>query len=293
MLARLLGEDVQIEVRSEEGLWPVKLDRSQVEQILMNLAVNARDAMPRGGSLTIATRNVVIDSPTLFAGSTAEPGPYVELLVQDTGLGMDVRTTARIFEPFYSTKQQGRGTGLGLAIVRGIASQNGGHVAVVSELERGTVFRLLFPRTREVASIAPASDSTPLKGGVETILLVEDDQWIRELARKILVELGYHVIECASPGEALKRADTQAVDLLLTDVIMPEISGAELARLLTQERPDLAVLFMSGYAEDEIVHRGVVDPGISLLAKPFGPDSLARAVRKQLDDHSFSQRKSS
>jgi len=291
MLARLLGEDVELEVRSEQDLWSVKLDRSQVEQILLNLAVNAHDAMPRGGSLTIATSNLVIETPTLFAGSMVQPGSYVELSVQDTGLGMDVRTTARIFEPFYSTKEQGRGTGLGLAIVRGIASQSGGHVAVQSEVGRGTVFRLLFPRSREVPSVTPPTDSTPAKGGAETILLVEDDPWIRDLARRILLDLGYHVIECASASEALKRTDTQTVDLLLTDVIMPEISGPELARLLSEERPHLAVLFMSGYAEDEIVHRGVVDPGVSLLPKPFGPDSLARAVRKQLDDHSFLQRK--
>jgi two-component system cell cycle sensor histidine kinase/response regulator CckA len=293
MLARLLGEDVELGVRSTGALWPVKLDRSQVEQILMNLAVNSRDAMPRGGSFTIATKNVVLQTPTLFVGSTAEPGSYVELSVQDTGLGMDVRTTARIFEPFYSTKQQGRGTGLGLAIVRGIASQSGGHVAVDSEVGRGTHFRLLFPRSRETPTLAPTSAVTPVKGGTEKVLLVEDDPWIRELARKILVDLGYRVIDCASPAEALKRAETEAVDLLLTDVIMPAISGPELARLLTEQRPELAVLFMSGYAEDEIVHRGVVDPGVSLLAKPFGPDSLARAVRKQLDDHAFSHRKSS
>jgi CheY-like chemotaxis protein len=220
-----------------------------------------------------------------------EPGSYVELSVHDTGLGMDAPTSARIFEPFYSTKQQGRGTGLGLAIVRGIASQSSGHVTVESEVGRGTVFRLLFPRSREEPTTALAAEDTPPKGGAETILLVEDDPWIRELARKILVELGYRVIACATPGEALKCAELQTFDLLLTDVIMPEISGAELARLLSEERPDLTVLFMSGYAEDEIVHRGVVDAGVSLLPKPFGPDSLARAVRKQLDEPSLSRRK--
>ena len=293
MLGRLLGEDVHLEVRSDDELWPVKLDRNQVEQILMNLAVNARDAMPRGGSLTIATKNTVITTPTLFVGSTAEPGSYVELSVHDTGLGMDVRTTARIFEPFYSTKEQGRGTGLGLAIVRGIASQSGGHVAVESEVGRGTTFRLLFPRSREVATFAAAADSTPPKGGSESILLVEDDPWIRDLARRILVELGYRVFECASAAEGLKRAEAEHIDLLLTDVIMPEISGAELARLLVGRQPALTVLFMSGYAEDEIVHRGVVNPGVSLLPKPFRPDSLARAVRKQLDDHAIFRRKSS
>jgi two-component system, cell cycle sensor histidine kinase and response regulator CckA len=285
MLARLLGEDVELEVRSEPGLWAVKVDRSQLEQILMNLAVNSRDAMPRGGSFKVDIGNTVLHAPTSFVGSTAEPGSYVELSVRDTGIGMDVRTTARIFEPFYSTKEEGRGSGLGLSIVRGIASQCGGHVAVESEVGTGTVFRLLFPRSREAPSLVPSSDATPAEGGVENILLVEDDPWIRELARKILLELGYHVIECASPGEALKRADTESVDLLLTDVIMPECSGPELARLLAERRPGLAVLFMSGYAEDEIVHRGVVDPGVSLLPKPFGPDALARAVRKQLDHH--------
>jgi CheY-like chemotaxis protein len=293
MLARLLGEDVELEVRSEPGLWAVKVDRNQLEQILMNLAVNSRDAMPRGGSFTVLTRNVVLNEPTSFVGTTAEPGAYVELSVRDTGIGMDVRTTARIFEPFYSTKQQGQGTGLGLAIVRGIAGQSGGHVAVESEVGRGTLFRLLFPRSRETPSFLSARDAAkPAEGGAERILLVEDDPWIRDLARKILLERGYDVVECASPAEALKRADTESVDLLLTDVIMPEINGPELARLLSQRMPGLAVLFMSGYAEDEIVHRGVVDPGISLLPKPFGPDALARAVRNQLDNHSFSHRKS-
>jgi len=292
MLTRLLGEDVELEVHSEPGLWAVKIDRNQLEQILMNLAVNSRDAMPRGGSFTVFTRNVALHEPASFVGSTAEPGPYVELSVRDTGIGMDVRTTARIFEPFYSTKEQGQGTGLGLAIVRGIAGQSGGHVAVESEVGRGTLFRLLFPRSRETPSFILARDATPPEGGVERILLVEDDPWIRDLARKILLERGYDVVECASPAEALRRTDTESVDLLLTDVIMPEINGPELARLLSERRPGLAVLFMSGYAEDEIVHRGVVDPGVSLLPKPFGPDALARAVRNQLDNHSFSQRKS-
>ncbi|MET0591624.1 MAG: ATP-binding protein, partial [Polyangiaceae bacterium] len=293
MLSRLLGEDISIDVRLDDELWAVKLDRSQVEQILMNLVVNARDAMPRGGSLTIATRNVCLDAPVVFAGSTADPGSYVELSVQDTGLGMDVRTSARIFEPFYSTKQRGRGTGLGLAIVRGIAGQSGGHVAVDSEIGRGTTFRLLFPRSREMVSAPPSVDVAAPKGGRERILLVEDDPWIRDLARKILLELGYTVVDCASPAEALDRGKKESIDLLLTDVIMPEISGPELARLLTAGQPGLAVLFMSGYAEDEIVHRGVVDPGVVLLPKPFRPDSLARAVRKQLDDNAVAARKTS
>jgi two-component system cell cycle sensor histidine kinase/response regulator CckA len=284
---------VHLEVRIADDLWPVKLDRSQVEQILLNLAVNARDAMPRGGTLHIATNNVALETSTLFVGSTAEPGSYVELRVEDTGLGMDVRTSARIFEPFYSTKQQGRGTGLGLAIVRGIISQSGGHVAVESKVGEGTLFRLLFPRSTEAPSIAPASDSTSSRGGTETILLVDDDLWIRDLARKILVELGYRVIECASPGEALRRAKGEPIDLLLTDVFLPEISGPELARLVGREWPTAAVLFMSGYAEDEIVHRGVVDPGVALLPKPFGPESLARAVRKRIDEHRRDARKSS
>jgi PAS domain S-box-containing protein len=293
MLSRLLGEDIQIEVRVDEGLWPAKLDRSQVEQILMNLVANARDAMPRGGSLTISARNVALDSPLVFAGSTAEPGSYVELSVEDTGLGMDVGTKSRIFEPFFSTKQRGRGTGLGLAIVRGIAGQSGGHVAVESELGRGTKFRLLFPRSREMPSIAAAADRAPPKGGRETILLVEDDPAIRDLARKILVDFGYRVIECPAAAEALNRAKCEPIDLLLTDVIMPEISGVELARLVAEVHPGLPVLFMSGYAEYEIVHRGVVDAGVVLLPKPFGPDSLARAVRKQLDENAVGARKSS
>ena len=293
MLSRLLGEDIQLEYREEDGLLPVKLDRTPVEQILMNLVVNARDAMPRGGSLSIMLRNVVLTAPTVFAGSTAEAGSYVELAVQDTGLGMDVRTTARIFEPFFSTKQQGRGTGLGLAIVRSIAAQSAAHVAVQSEVGRGTLFRVLFPSSRETPSAPVTSVIPTVRGGNETILLVEDDPWLRELARKILADLGYRVIGCASAAEALARGSVETVDLLVTDVIMPEISGPELARLLTETRPEIAVLFMSGYAEDEIVHRGVVDRGVSLLSKPFKPDALARAVRKQLDEHAVAARKSS
>jgi two-component system, cell cycle sensor histidine kinase and response regulator CckA len=281
MLERLIGEGVRLDVRSEPGLWNVKVDLGQVEQILINLAVNARDAMPRGGTLTLAVRNRDIDAPAVFGGLAVEPGCYVELSIHDTGLGMDDRTSARIFEPFYSTKTEGRGTGLGLAIVRGIVSKSQGHVWVESELGRGSTFRLLFPRSREPLGTDLPPLEVPPSRGSETILLVEDDASVRALTSKILRERGYQVIECAGAAEALNHAEGD-FDLLLTDVVMPEIYGPELARLLVAKQPGLAVLYMSGYAEHEMLQRGVVEPGV--LSKPFGPDALATKIRRVLDD---------
>jgi PAS domain S-box-containing protein len=290
MLTRLIGEDIQLRMLPDPASWYVKLDVGQVEQILINLAVNARDAMPRGGRLTLATHNLELDVPTLFGGTLASPGQYVELSVEDTGLGMDDATRARIFEPFYTTKHTGRGTGLGLAIVRGITSQNDGHVLVGSELGRGSSFRLLFPRSHESPRAKPESKPARARGGFETILLVEDDVQVRALTSKILIDRGYDVIECGGAAEALARADARVIDLLLSDVIMPEISGPELARLLTEKYPDLAVLFMSGYAEHEVLHSGVVNPGVSLIPKPFGPEALACRVRERLDQRGGQQR---
>ena len=289
MLERLIGEGVRLEVRSEPKLWNVKVDTGQVEQILINLAVNARDAMPRGGTLTLATRNREIEAPAVLGGSAVDPGSYVELSIHDTGLGMDDRTRARIFEPFYSTKSEGRGTGLGLAIVRGIMSKSQGHVWVESELGRGSTFRLLFPRAGEPLRAELPPLSVPPSGGSETILLVEDDASVRALTSKVLRERGYRVIECAGAAEALNQAEA-GVHLLLTDVVMPEINGPELAGLLVEKYPGLAVLYMSGYAEHEMLQRGLVETGV--LSKPFGPEALARAVRRVLDDSQRQQRRS-
>ncbi len=289
MLGRLIGEGVHLDVRSQPELWNVKVDLGQVEQILINLAVNARDAMPRGGTLTLAATNREIEAPAVFGGGTVEPGCYVELSIHDTGLGMDDRTSARIFEPFYSTKTEGRGTGLGLAIVRGIVSKSQGHVWVESELGRGSTFRLLFPRSREpLGTEVPPVDAPPSRGS-ETILVVEDDASVRALTSKILRERGYRVIECAGAAEALSQAEA-GFELLLTDVVMPEINGPELARLLVAKHPGLAVLYMSGYAEHEMLQRGVVESGV--LSKPFGPEALATTVRRLLDDRMREQRKS-
>jgi PAS domain S-box-containing protein len=289
MLERLIGEGIHLDVRSQPGLWNVKVDLGQVEQILINLAVNARDAMPRGGTLTLAATNREIEAPAVFGGLTLEPGCYVELSIHDTGLGMDHRTSARIFEPFYSTKTEGRGTGLGLAIVRGIVSKSQGHVWVESELGRGSTFRLLFPRTGEPLGIEAPPLEVPPSRGSETILLVEDDASVRALTSKILRERGYRVIECAGAAEALRQAEA-GFELLLTDVVMPEINGPELARLLVARHPGLAVLYMSGYAEHEMLQRGVAQPDV--VSKPFGPEALATRVRSVLDDRTRKQRKS-
>jgi PAS domain S-box-containing protein len=294
MIERLMGEDILLEVHAEASLPHVLLDRSQVDQILMNLAVNARDAMPRGGTLRIEIAQSFLDERAPSAGSLS-PGHYVELSVRDTGLGMGPDVRARIFEPFFSTKHRTSGTGLGLAIVKGIAAQSGGDISVESEVGRGTVFRLRFPvcDEPEPSSREPASPRALTTQKLETILVVEDDTPVRLLVAKMLRLQKYRVLETGTPAEALEIANKERVDLLLTDVVMPEISGPELARILVEQHPEIAVLYMSGYAEHEIVHRGIVDPHVALLTKPFSSDALGRRVRECLDQHVSSRRKSS
>jgi two-component system, cell cycle sensor histidine kinase and response regulator CckA len=289
MLERLIGEDIQLEVCVASDLPYVLLDSGQVDQILMNLAVNARDAMPRGGTLKIELATTLIASDDMFE-EKLPPGRYVSLSVQDSGVGMEPEIAERIFEPFYSTKRQGTGTGLGLAIVRGIAAQSGGDVSVRSELGQGTTFRLRFPVCGAVPEGTPrAAEKTPVRAsrGSETILVVEDDSQVRTLVAKILRQRGYRVLESSGAAAALRIAENQSFDLLLSDVVMPEISGPELSRLLAAGRPDIAVLFMSGYAEHEIVHRGIVNPQVSLLSKPFSAEALLQSVRECLDQNSL------
>jgi len=283
MLRRLVGEDLDVIVTMEPGLGPVRADPSQLQQVIMNLVVNARDAMPRGGSLTISTANAWFDDASQAPPGFA-PGPYVVLVISDTGCGMDSETQSKIFEPFFTTK--GHGTGLGLSTVYGIVKQNVGHIQVHSEPGQGSTFKIYLPRLSDETEV-PLSDPAepaPIRGA-ETILLVEDEDGVRELARQILQLNGYIVLQAARADEALQisRAHDGRIDLLLTDVIMPQMNGRQLAELLTRQRPDLRVVYMSGYAEDVIVHQGALDPSLILVEKPFTPSVLARTVRQVLD----------
>jgi two-component system cell cycle sensor histidine kinase/response regulator CckA len=280
MLRRLLGEDVELVSVPGAGLGRVCVDVSHLEQVIMNLAVNARDAMPGGGALTIETANVVLD-----AGVDVRPGRYVMLAMTDTGSGMDRATQARIFDPFFTTKPIGKGTGLGLSTVFGIVQQCGGHITVYSEPGHGTTFKLYFPRVdAEADRIEPVAPPRSLRGE-ETILLVEDEDAVRKVACGILRRNGYDVIETANAGEALLVVESHGgrIDLLLTDVVMPQMSGPELARRLGAVRPDLRVLCMSGYTDDSVVRHGLIDGGTPFLQKPLTPDGLARKVREVLD----------
>ena len=285
MLRRLVGEDVEFTTRLEPALWPVKIDPGQIDQVLMNLAANARAAMPRGGTLTIETHDVEVGPGEARLYPELTPGPYVLLSVSDTGVGMDEETRAHVFEPFFTTRVEG--TGLGLATVYGIVQQSGGQIWVESEPGRGTIFRLAFPRSEEPleSALAPVPLAPSGSRGHETILLVEDEDAVRGLVRRTLEGAGYRILEAAAPSEALRlvAAHQGSLDLVLTDVVLPEMSGRELAARLHESRPDTAVLYVSGYDEDAVVHHGVLDSDIAFLAKPFSPDELARRVRQLLD----------
>jgi CheY-like chemotaxis protein len=252
----------------------------------MNLALNARDAMPDGGTLTFETANVSIDEAISRTHADAKPGAYVVLAVSDTGSGMDPETVRQLFEPFFTTKEQGKGTGLGLATIHGIVNQHGGHVSVESDAGMGTTFRIYLPRAEEVPKRAVEPEGLGEEArGEETVLVVEDERKVRNLARDILAEQGYRVIaaEDVEDAQRLARDFGAAIDLLLTDVVMPRMNGRELYARIARERPDIRVLYMSGYAEDAIGDRGVLDSGIHFVRKPFSPRSLTRKVREALD----------
>ena len=285
LLRRLIREDIEVATVLDSAAGRVKADAGQIEQVLLNLAVNASDAMPNGGWLTITTGNVTLDEAYARTHAEVEPGPYVMLSVSDTGHGMTAEVQAHIFEPFFTTKEVGRGTGLGLATVYGIARQSGGHITVSSELERGTVFKLYLPRVEDAPGIAePELLPQIARRGSETVLLVEDDEPLRTLARAILSIQGYTVLDATSPGEALRLAEAHPgpIHILLTDVVMPQMNGRQVADHLLVARPALKVLFMSGYTEGAIVQHGVLEPGIRFLHKPFTPDGLSRKVREAL-----------
>jgi signal transduction histidine kinase/CheY-like chemotaxis protein len=284
LLMRTIGEDVAIRVSLGEHLSAVRVDPGQIQQILLNLSVNARDAMPAGGTLAIQTRNTILNDSTPMSHSVANPGPYVVVTVSDDGTGMGSSTLAQIFEPFFTTKPKGRGTGLGLSTVFGIVEQSGGHIRVASTLGHGTTFEIYLPAVNERPQQIEEVKESPLPRGTETILLAEDDETLRTLTARILVAQGYRVLEASDGVEALKVAEKHggAVDLLTTDMVMPSMGGHDLANELTARRPGMKVLFVSGYTDDA-VGRGELQPGDAFLQKPVDPRMLARKVRQMLD----------
>jgi PAS domain S-box-containing protein len=286
LLRRLIGEHIEISVIQAPRLGRVKADAGQLEQVILNLAVNARDAMERGGRLVLETADVTLDEAAARRAHDAEPGAYVMLSVTDSGHGMDAATRAQIFEPFFTTKEVGKGTGLGLATVYGIVKQSGGFIDVESEPGQGARFKVYLPRVEEAVATAeaPKPSGSRLRGS-ETVLLVEDDPSLRTLAREILTVQGYTVIEAASPVEAIRMHEghKESIHLLLTDVVMPEMNGPQLAARLKAARPGMEVLFMSGYTGAALAQQGGAEFGGAFLPKPFTPDGLSRRVREVLD----------
>jgi PAS domain S-box-containing protein len=287
MLRRLLGEDVELGTRLAPTTGRVKADPGQLEQVIMNLAVNARDAMPNGGKLTLETANVDLDEGYAADHYPARAGPFVLLAVSDTGSGMSAETQAHMFEPFFTTKEKGKGTGLGLATVYGIVKQSGGFIWVYSEVGHGTTFKIYLPRVEELAERPSQPAQTPARAarGTETVLVVEDEAPVRSVARQVLERHGYTVLEAPSAEAALDIATRYSgiIHLLLTDVVMPGLNGRELASRLANLRPEARVIFMSGYTGDDVTRHGVLEPGSTYVQKPFTPDAIARRVREVLD----------
>jgi len=296
MLRRLIGEDIDLTTDLTPDLWLVKADPGQIEQVLLNLAVNSRDAMPQGGRLSISTANTVLEADFTRAGPHIQSGDFVMLAVQDTGCGMDDATQSHIFEPFFTTKEIGKGTGLGLATVYGIVSQSNGHIDVSSQVDKGATFRIYLPRHRVSPATGPdgkakggeqeSSSSFPAEwGGTETVLLVEDEEMVRTLARDILVQAGHTVLEARHGAEALRICEQYGatIHLIVTDVVMPEMGGIELSRRLARLRPQAKFLYVSGYTDDALIRQGVRTEEVSYLPKPFTRQVLIRKVRDILD----------
>ncbi len=290
MLRRLIGEDIEIAMFLCDKLWLVKADLGQFEQVLMNLVVNARDAMPQGGKLTIETSNVTLDETYARHHLNVTPGEYMMLAVSDTGIGMDGATLSHIFEPFFTTKESGKGTGLGLSTVYGIVNQNCGHIWVYSEPCHGTTFKAYFPRVKDgVESVEQAENPADSIEGIETLMVVEDEDAVRNLVCQILRSSGYNVLEASHGVDALLLLEQQSepINLIITDVIMPFMSGREFADKAIHKYKDIKVLFMSGYTDEAILPHGVLDPGVAFIQKPFTTANLAAKVRDLLDDNSI------
>jgi PAS domain S-box-containing protein len=286
MFARVIGENIDLAFLPGSKLAPVKADPGQMEQVLLNLVVNARDAMPDGGRLTIETCNVELDNVAASQHPAMEAGDYVMLIVTDTGCGMDAGTQARIFEPFFTTKGQGKGTGLGLATVYGVVKQSGGFIWVYSEVDHGTTFKIYLPQaTVGLDRAVPEKTSRGTHPGTETVLFVEDEESVRELVRDYLGKSGYRVLEAADGIHALEVAANYKgpIHILVTDVVMPRLSGRELVTRITSARPELKVLYISGYTDDSIFRHGVLEGGVAFLQKPFNLKDLAQKIRQVLD----------
>ncbi|MFQ6030090.1 MAG: ATP-binding protein, partial [Dehalococcoidia bacterium] len=287
MLRRLIGEDIELITLPSADLSPVKVDPGQLEQVLMNLVINARDAMPEGGKLIVQTSDVTIDARQASVYSGISPGRYVMLQVTDTGVGMSEAVKAHIFEPFFTTKSVGRGTGLGLATCYGIVCQSGGHIEVHSEPGDGTTFQVFIPASQEsVYAVAEDKEPVDVSGGTETVLLAEDDPMVRTMVTTILSDQGYHVLAAANGDEALRIASECAgtkIHLLLTDMVMPQMGGMELASKLKELYPETKIIFTSGYTEEPMFQQGYLDPGIEFIQKPYVPAVLGRKVRDVLD----------
>ena len=286
MLRRIIGEDIDLEAIPEKGLWNTEADPGQIEQVIVNLAVNARDAMPSGGKLTIETQNLELDEEYASTHPDVTPGPHVMLAISDTGCGMTDEVKTKVFEPFFTTKGIGQGTGLGLSMVYGIVKQSGGNIWIYSELGQGTTFKIYLPRVTEKADkLIPKADISKAPRGTETVLVVEDEDGVRELACLILKQQGYKVLEAGSGGDALQICQKleKPVDLVITDVVMPIMGGAEFVEKLREIWSDVKVLFMSGYTSNGIVHSGIIDKDTPYMQKPFRPAEIAGKVREVLD----------
>jgi CheY-like chemotaxis protein len=284
MLRRLIGEDIDLVFTPGPGLGRVRVDPGQLEQVVLNLVVNARDAMPKGGRITLETGNVELGEDDARRSAGGRTGPHVMLAVGDTGVGMDSETQSHIFEPFFTTKGPGQGTGLGLATVYGVVRQSGGSLAVYSQLGEGTTFVIYFPRTDSRPEAAGVIKLPPARG-TETVLVVEDQDEVRALVQRVLEASGYTVLGAGTIADALRIAESRSepIHLLVTDMVMPHMSGGDLAQRLLSLRPEMAVLYMSGYTDHAVVHQGRAGPGVPFLQKPFTPDALARKVRAVLD----------
>ncbi len=284
MLRRLLPESIDFTVTpTTEAIWPINGDSGGLEQVIVNLVVNARDAMPSGGKLTVSTRNVTLAEGD-GRGLSAKPGDYVMLSVVDSGTGMSAETQARMFEPFFTTKEAGKGTGLGLATVHGIVRQLGGSIGLESELGKGTTFRVYLPRTFQTAKATAAlKERVSPMTGTERVLVVEDEPGLRAMTCRVLKSAGYQVLDSARPSAAIKIAETATLDLLVTDIVLPEMNGRELATRLRSEKPGLRVLYMSGYPGGALTVQQLADDGVGFMPKPFTPEVLLEKVREALD----------